>query len=117
LQPGDSPEGWQLECERLAFNAAALLRLAGRNFANSAVQEVIRTAPRSKEETEVQLDAANASLFFRLAMDALSFSPGDKKLFISILDYFGVYLLKMDKDRRATLEACVIGSLLGCGMG
>ena len=66
VPPDDSPDGWQMECERLVFNAVALLRLARRSYAASAVIEIIRAAPHSKEKID---SIPMSSLFPRLVLE------------------------------------------------
>jgi hypothetical protein len=92
----------------------ALLRLARRSFAASAVIEIIRAAPHSKEELDCM---PTSSLFPRLVLEGDRFSKHDERFFNSVAGYFGSYLVNMPPERRALLEACVVGALLGCGMG
>ncbi len=100
---------WQAECERAAFNAAALLRIAHRYPNKTAILEIVRSAPRSPDE---ELDP-EASPFFRCVRAARTFVRSwEEELLHSICDYF-CRLASMKPARRAFLEASVAGVLIG----
>jgi MoxR-like ATPase len=103
---------WQAECERAAFNAAALMRMA-RRFPNSAaILEIVRSAPRSPDEEQ----DPEASPFMRCARAARSHAQSyDEDLYRSVIDYFHE-LASMKPARRALLDASVAGVLTGMGM-
>ncbi|CAN5202749.1 hypothetical protein BH10PLA2_BH10PLA2_34410 [soil metagenome] len=105
---------WQSECEKAAFNSAALLRLAGRRVTHSATIEILISAPRG----EGWILDANTSAFARCATAAAQrFELHEKDLFFSVIDYFDKELATMRPGRRAMLEASIRGTLVGQGMG
>ncbi len=100
---------WQAECERAAFHAAALLRIARMYPSKAAILEIIRTAPRSPDEEQ----DPETSPFFRYARAARTMAQSwDDDLLRSIWDYF-VHLASMKPARRAFLEASLAGVLIG----
>jgi hypothetical protein len=103
---------WQAECERAAFNAAAMLRMARRYPNKAAILEIIRSAPRSPDEEQ----DPEASPFFRCARAARRAAQSwDEELLRSISDYF-FCLASMKPARRAFLEASIAGVLIGAEM-
>ena len=123
-----TPEQWQIECELVVCSAGKLLRLARRSFAPSAIIELVRTMPRSPEELEILQRSAeetfdneksfstHPSLFIRCIIDVFHFSECEKDLLVSDIAYWKNFA-KMPLERRAMLEASVIGTLFGNGMG
>jgi hypothetical protein len=100
---------WQAECERAAFNAAAMLRMARMYPNKTAILEIIRNAPRSPDEEQ----DPEASPFFRCVRAARTLSKSwDDDLLHSICEYF-CYLASMKPARRAFLEASLAGVLIG----
>ena len=106
-------ERWRSECEQAAFHAAVLLRLSGRRPAHAAVLEMLRSAPRSPDEKQ----APDESFCMRCAEGALHHRESwEHAAFEEALRYFQ-RLERMRPARRAMLEACVGGVLVGLGMG
>jgi hypothetical protein len=100
---------WQTECERAAFHAAAILRMARMWPSNAAILEIIRSAPRSRDEEQ----DPRTSPFFRYANAACTMArPRDGDLLVSICDYFA-HLASMKPARRTFLEASLAGVLIG----
>ncbi len=100
---------WQAECERAAFHAAAMLRIARRYPTKAAILEIIRSAPRSPDEEQ----DPQTSPFIRYARAARAMAQSwDADLLSSIWDYF-VHLASMKPARRAFLEASLAGVLIG----
>lgn len=109
----DSSKDWLAECERAAFAVATLLRLADRRAASSAVIEILRAAPHSPSE----LAAPSESPFMRCALAAVHLAQSwERGLLDQMTDYF-MSLAQMEPERRAMLEASVVGTLTGLGMG
>jgi hypothetical protein len=94
----------------------------------SAVIELVRTLPRSAEEMKILQSSVSGaslvkkqfsthpSLFVRCAIEAYHFSQDDKELFQAVIEYWRDFTM-MPPERRAMLEASVVGTLLGYGMG
>jgi len=102
---------WQVECEQAAYNAATLLRLAGRFPSNTTVVELIRSAPHSSDEEQ----DPETSFFMRCMRAANShLQDYHRELFYSVLEYFNG-LAGMKPARRALLEASVAGVVIGIG--
>src|SRR4051812_42578497 len=100
---------WQAECERAAFHAAAMLRIARMYPSRAAILEIIRSAPRLPDEEQYP----EASPFFRCASAARNMARSwDGELLNSICEYF-VHLAAMKPARRAFLEASIAGVLIG----
>jgi hypothetical protein len=116
MDAGDRPnwaERWRWECEQAAFHAGVLLRLGGRYVTHSAVLEMIRTAPRSPGAAS----KPEESFFMRCTQDACKRRASyEADLLEKAIDYFG-RLANMRPARRAMIEACVGGALIGIGMG
>ena len=103
---------WQAECERAAFHAVSLLRIARIYPNKAAILEIIRSAPRSPDEEQYP----EASPFMRFVRAArASAQPWDEDMLRSIVDYF-CYLASMKPARRAFLEASLAGALIGAEM-
>jgi hypothetical protein len=123
-----TPEQWRIECELVVCCAGKLLRLARRSYTSSAIIELVRTMPRSEEEIEsLKRSAENAfdgekrfsahpSLFIRCVVEAYHFSDHEKDLFHAIVAYWNDFV-RMPPERRAMLEASVVGTIFGNGMG
>jgi hypothetical protein len=110
----DSPEAWQVECERAVFHANVLLRLAKiPGGLASAIAEMVRTAPRSKKDLE---NPSVSTLFARIVLEADRLSS-DNELFGSAVRYFQNDLMAMAPERRRMLEASVTGAMMGWVMG
>lgn len=109
-QPDDSPEAWRVECERAAFHAGVLLRLAKiPGGTSAAIIEMIQTAPRS----ECDLDnVPETALFARIARAAYHYG-GDTDLFRAATEYITEHLMKLPPKRRRLLEASVTGVFMG----
>ena len=100
---------WQAECERAAFHAAAMLRIARMYPSKAAILEIIRSAPRSPDE---ELDPETSPIF-RVTRAARSLAkPWDEDLYGSFAHYFN-RLASMKPARRAFLEASLAGVLIG----
>jgi hypothetical protein len=100
---------WRAECERAAFHAAAMLRIARMYPSKAAILEIIRSAPRSPDEEQ----DPEASPFFRCARAARTLVQSwDEDLFRSICQYF-CRLASMKPAHRAFLEASIAGVLIG----
>lgn len=122
-----SADQWQLECECAAYCAGTLLRLARRRYAASAIVELLRTMPRTTEDMELLQHTAiealdenkgfstHPSLYLRCVSEAYHFGDHDVKLLGSIIAYWSKFAM-MPPERRAMLEASVIGTVLGNGM-
>jgi len=103
---------WQAECERAAFNAAAMLHMARMYPNKAAILEIIRSAPRSPDEEQ----DPEASPFMRCVRAARTLArPYDEDLLRSISEYF-FHLASMKPARRAFLEASIAGVLIGAEM-
>jgi len=114
MEPNDTPEGWQAECERAVLNISNLLYLAGRRQTGTAVLEMMRSAPRTPQEME---RLTKDSLLYRCALEITGqCKDGDFQMVHSIISFFE-YLLTMPPSRRSMLEASVAGVMLGWGMG
>ncbi len=98
----------RVECERLTFAAADLLWMAGRARASPAVIEVVREAPRGAGP-----NVDPNTLFGRLVLEAAE--RGASRDMERVINYF-MSLPSQSPERRALLEAAVIGTLLGSGM-
>lgn len=103
---------WQAECERAAFNAAAMLRIARMYPNKAAILEIVRSAPRAPDEEQ----DPEVSPFMRYARAARTLvQPWDDELLRSIIEYFHD-LASMKPARRALLEASLAGVLIGADM-
>jgi hypothetical protein len=103
---------WQAECERAAFHAAAMLRMARMYPNKAAILEIVRSAPRSPDEEQ----DPEASPFFRCVKAARTLvQTWDEDLLRSISEYF-YHLASMKPARRAFLEASLAGVLIGAEM-
>lgn len=109
-QPGDSPESWRVECERAAFHAGVLLRLAKiPGGTSAAVVEMIQSAPRSESDLD---NVPETALFACIARAAYHYG-GDTDLFRAATEYITEHLMKMPPERRRLLEASVTGVFMG----
>src|SRR5262249_54309133 len=105
-QSGDSPEAWRVECEKAAFHAGVLLRLAKiPGGMAAAITEMIQTAPRSESDLDSLPETA---LFARIARTAYHYG-GDTDSFRAATEYISEHLMKMTPERRRLLEASVTG--------
>jgi hypothetical protein len=121
------PEEWQRECEYTVYCAGTLLRLARRRYAASAIVELLRTMPRTKEDMDMLLSTAvdafsakkgfssHPSLYMRCVTEAFHFSEREFDLLGAVARHLTDFA-KMPPERRAMLEASVIGTVTGCGM-
>jgi hypothetical protein len=116
MTTNDNPlwaERWRQECETAAYHAATLLRLAGRCFSYSAMVELLRSAPRCPEERQ----AADESFFMRIACEAARHpAESERTPFGDAIAYFQ-RLAAMGAPKRAMLEGCIAGTLVGVGTG
>lgn len=112
-EQNDLSKEWLTECERAAFAVATLLRLADRRAASSAIIEILRAAPHSASE----LAAPSENPFMRCALAAMQLAQSwERNRLNQTTDYF-MSLAQMEPERRAMLEASVVGTLTGLGMG
>ena len=123
-----TPEQWQIECEQAVRCAGKLFLLARRSAVASAFIELLRTMPRSAEEMDSLKKSANEtfnvdkgfsahpSLFIRCAIEAAHFSGNDIEIIRDIIAYWSDFA-EMPLERRVMLEASVVGTVLGIGMG
>ena len=110
IQPDDSPERWRVECERAAFAAGVLLRLANiPGGISAAIVELIQTAPRSESDLD---NLPETTLFARIVRAAYRFH-GDTDSFRAASDYITEHLMKMPPQRRRMLEASLSGVFMG----
>jgi hypothetical protein len=108
--PHDSPEAWRVECERAAFHAGVLLRLAKiPGGTSAAIVEMIQTAPRSESNLD---NVPETALFARIARAAYHYG-GDTDSFRVATEYITKHLMKMPPERRRLLEASVTGLFMG----
>jgi hypothetical protein len=108
--PDDSPEAWRVECERAAFHAGVLLRLAKiPGGTSAAIVEMIQTAPRSESDLG---NVPETALFARIARAAYHYG-GDTDLFRAATEYITEHLMRMPPKRRRLLEASVTGVFMG----
>ncbi len=106
-------ERWRWECEQAAFHAAVLLRLSGRRPVHSAVLEMFKTVPRSASEAHYPEEC----FFMRCGREAASrHDSWEKAAFEEAIRFFERFAA-MRPARRAMIEACVAGVLVGLGMG
>jgi len=110
ISPDDSPEAWRVECERAAFHAGVLLRLANiPGGISAAIVELIQTAPRSESDLD---SLPETTLFGRITRAAYRFH-GDTDSFRAASEYITEHLMKMPPERRRMLEASVTGVFMG----
>ncbi len=108
--PDDSPEAWRVECERAAFHASVLLRLAKiPGLTSVAIAELLQTAPRSEGDFDT---LPETTLFARITRAAYR-ADGDSELFRAACAYVTEHLMKMPPERRRLLEASVTGVFMG----
>lgn len=108
--PDDSPETWRVECERAAFHAGVLLRLANiPGGIAAAIVELIQTAPRSEGDLD---GLPETTLFARITRAAYRFH-GDTDSFRAASEYITDHLMQMPPERRRMLEASVTGVFMG----
>ena len=108
--PDDSPEAWRVECERAAFHAGVLLRLANiPGGIAAAIVELIQTAPRSESDLDT---LPETTLFARIMRAAYRFH-GDTDSFRAASEYITEHLMKMPPQRRRMLEASLAGVFMG----
>jgi hypothetical protein len=108
--PDDSPEAWRVECERAAFHAGVLLRLANiPGGISAAIVELIQTAPRSESDLET---LPETTLFARITRAAYRLG-GDTDSFRAASEYITEHLMKMPPQRRRMLEASLSGAFMG----
>lgn len=106
-------ERWRWECEQAVFHAVVLLRVSGKRPVHSAVLEMLRATPRSPGEAHYPEECFS----IRCGHDAaLRHDPSEHAAFDEAIRYFQ-RLASMRPARRAMLEACVAGVLVGLGMG
>ena len=109
-QPDDSPEAWRVECERAAFHAGVLLRLANiPGGIAAAIVELIQTVPRSESDLDT---LPETTLFARITRAAYRFH-GDTDSFRAASEYITEHLMQMPPERRRMLEASVTGVFMG----
>jgi hypothetical protein len=109
-QPDDSPEAWRVECERAAFHAGVLLRLANiPGGIAAAIVELIQTVPRSENDLD---GLSETTLFARITRAAYRFH-GDTDSFRAASEYITEHLMKMPPERRRMLEASLSGAFMG----
>ncbi len=108
--PDDSPEAWRVECERAAFHAGVLLRLANiPGGIAAAIVELIQTAPRSESDFDT---LPETTLFTRITRAAYRFHS-DTDSFRAATEYITEHLMKMPPERRRLLEASLAGTFTG----
>jgi hypothetical protein len=109
-QPDDSPESWRVECERAAFHAGVLLRLANiPGGIAAAIVELIQTAPRSESDLD---NVPETAPFARITRAAYRFNS-DTDSFRAATEYITEHLMKMPPERRRLLEASLAGAFTG----
>ncbi len=110
---GIAPEEWRVECERAAFHAGKLLRLARiQGGTAAATVEMVLTAPRTEGGLE---GMPETTLFARVARDAQRYSRDDRdnEEIRSAIDYFTKHLAVMPPERRRMMEASLTGTFMG----
>ncbi len=108
--PDGSPEAWRVECERAAFHAGVLLRLANiPGGIAAAIVELIQTAPCSESEFDT---LPETTLFARITRAAYRFNS-DTDSFRVATEYITEHLMKMPLERRRLLEASLAGAFTG----
>lgn len=106
----DSPEAWRVECERAAFHAATLLRLANiPGGIAAAIVDLIQTAPCSESDLD---SLPETTLFARITRAAYRFH-GDTDSFRAASEYITEHLMQVPPQRRRLLEASLAGAFMG----
>jgi hypothetical protein len=104
---------WQAECERAILYTTNLLRVAERDVTVSAALEMLRSAPRTREEFT---DEDQSRLIFRCVADAMLLDRKKNPHLREAIDWFKG-LANRQSSGRALLEASLAGALQGWGMG
>ena len=111
--PPTDPAQWQIECENATFLVTSLLRLTRRSCDSAVVIELLRTIPKtwsgSTEHDEL-------GLFYRQLGEAFNAKFTEPRLYQAFRDSLERFR-ELAPAKRAMIEASVIGTILGGGMG